>query len=201
MENIDPIVYSVKWVQSNQKKMFILPNLVCICLIIVTCYRTIKISCESALLKSSGMKWKNINSILWSVEYLPFLLRLSITQNWPLLNPWPIYVSPAFFIGTKLEFALGKSFCHNFGLYLFCLLRCQSLAPEVPVPTFAFRNTCATKSASAASPPFIFRKEVHATSSWLCEAVSDRILWPPLNSVICWSSLCTTSQLRLHSNT
>lgn len=83
-----------------------------------------KIICESALLKSNGMEWKDVNPVLWSVKYLPFQLRLSETQNWPLLNPWPIYTSPAFCICTKLELALGESFCPNFGLCLFSLLRC-----------------------------------------------------------------------------
>lgn len=76
-EHIDPIVYFIKWFQKSQKTLFVLPDL-----INFIGYRTIKISCESTLFKPSGkMEWNNVNPILCSVSYLPFLLRHNITQS------------------------------------------------------------------------------------------------------------------------
>lgn len=154
MEYFDPIVYSVKRFQNNQKKVFVLPNLISICLFHFTFYRTIKISCKSALVKPRGkMEWNNVNSNLWSVSYLPFLLRLNITQIWPLLILRQFILTLPFLFLPNLHFHLVR-------LWLFAVtVGCSSsvswdasMGPQVAISTYAFRNTSARSSASATSP-------------------------------------------------
>lgn len=172
-------------VSEKPEKLFVLPNLNCICLINFICYRIIKISWESTLVKASGrMEWNYVNPILCSVSYLPFLLRLNITQRWPLLVP-------SQFILAQIFKFLPNLHLHLVGLRLSAVtVDCSfsaswnaSMGPEVAVSTYAFRNTCARSSASATSPPLVSPEWVHATSSWVQKAIIDRMLWPFLNSV------------------